>query len=165
MSFSSFLAYNKSKKTSPPGAFQSEILELGSHNNLAQHDMCQILFFKNHSTQECITLSTLIILQYYTMILHRSRIIVDAGSGGSLVAPQTSDGEVSGLFSVFCFCVFFLLYSRQGLEFAHQFSERIGRFLRKNEQMSDSLKKICDSLILSFLVNALSDSLLVTHLC
>ena len=31
--------------------------------------------------------------------------------------------------------------SKQGWEFAHWFSERITRFLRKNERMSDSLKK------------------------
>ena len=30
----------------------------------------------------------------------------------------------------------------QGWEFAHRFSERIARFLQKNERMSDSLKKI-----------------------
>ena len=29
----------------------------------------------------------------------------------------------------------------QGWEFAHRFSEQIARFLQKNEQMSDSLKK------------------------
>ena len=32
-------------------------------------------------------------------------------------------------------------------EFAHQFSEQITRFLPKNEQMSDSLEKMSDSLI------------------
>ena len=42
-----------------------------------------------------------------------------------------SDGTFSGgLFS-----------DGQGWEFAHRFSERIARFLRKNERMSDSLKK------------------------
>ena len=35
----------------------------------------------------------------------------------------------------------------QGWEFAHRFSERIARFLPKNEQMSDSLQKMSDSLI------------------
>ena len=39
------------------------------------------------------------------------------------------------------------------------FSERIARFLPKNEQMSDSLKKMRDSLIRSFLVSNLSDLL------
>ena len=48
---------------------------------------------------------------------------------------------------------------KQGWEFAHRFSERITRFLRKNEQMSDSLKKMSDSLLRSFLVSDLSDSL------
>ena len=47
----------------------------------------------------------------------------------------------------------------QGWEFAHRFSERIARFLRKNEQMSDLLKKTSNSLIRSFLVSDLSDSL------
>ena len=49
---------------------------------------------------------------------------------------------------------------KQGWEFAHRFSECISRFLPKNEQMSDSLKKISDSLIRSFLVSDLSDSLI-----
>ncbi len=48
---------------------------------------------------------------------------------------------------------------KQGWEFAHRFSERIARFLRKNERMSDSLKKTSDSLIRSFLVSDLSNSL------
>ena len=47
----------------------------------------------------------------------------------------------------------------QGWEFAHLISERIARFLSKNEQMSDSLKKMSDSLIHSFLVSKMSDSL------
>ena len=34
----------------------------------------------------------------------------------------------------------------QGWEFAHRFSERIARFLQKNERMSDSLKKTSDLL-------------------
>ena len=36
-------------------------------------------------------------------------------------------------------------------------------FLRKNERMSDSLKKTSDLLICSFLVSDLSESLMVTH--
>ena len=54
----------------------------------------------------------------------------------------------------------------QGWEFAHRFSERIARFLPKNERMSDLLKKMSDLLkkmsdllIPSFLVSDLSDSL------
>ena len=47
----------------------------------------------------------------------------------------------------------------QGWEFAHLISERIAHFLSKNEQMSDSLKKMSDSLIRSFLVSEMSDSL------
>ena len=47
----------------------------------------------------------------------------------------------------------------QGWEFAHKFSERIARFLQKNERMSNSLKKTGNSLIRSFLVSDLSDSL------
>ena len=50
-----------------------------------------------------------------------------------------------------------------GWEFAHRFSEQIARFLPKNERMSDSLKKISDSLISSFLVSDLSESLMVAH--
>ena len=64
--------------------------------------------------------------------------------------------------------------SDQGLEFAHRFSERIARFLQKNEQMSDSLKKTSDSLIFgerperfahghSILVSDLSKSLMVAY--
>ena len=34
-----------------------------------------------------------------------------------------------------------LVTKNHGWEFAHLFSEQIARFLRKNEQMSDSLKK------------------------
>ena len=51
----------------------------------------------------------------------------------------------------------------QGWEFAHLISERIARFLSKNEQMSNSLKKMSDSLIHSFLMSDLSDSLTITH--
>ena len=51
----------------------------------------------------------------------------------------------------------------QGWEFAHRYSERIARYLPKNEQMSDSLKKMSNSLICSFLVSNLSDSLTIAH--
>ena len=51
----------------------------------------------------------------------------------------------------------------QGWEFTHQFSKRIARFLPKNERMSNSLKKMSDSLIRSFLVSDLSDSLTIAH--
>ena len=51
----------------------------------------------------------------------------------------------------------------QGWQIAHRFSERIARFLPKNERMSDSLKKTSDSLIRSFLVCDLSDSLTIAH--
>ena len=47
----------------------------------------------------------------------------------------------------------------QGWEFAHLISERIARFLSKNERMSDSLKKMSDSLICSFSLSDLSESL------
>ena len=46
-----------------------------------------------------------------------------------------------------------------GWEFAHRFSERSARFLRKNLRMSDSLKKMSDMRICSFLVSHLSDLL------
>ena len=48
----------------------------------------------------------------------------------------------------------------QGWEFAHLIYEWIARFLSKNERMSNSLKKMSDSLIYSFLVSDLSDSLI-----
>ena len=51
----------------------------------------------------------------------------------------------------------------RGWEFAHLFSQRIARFLPKNERMSDSLKKTSDSLIRSFLVIKLSNSLTIAH--
>ena len=62
----------------------------------------------------------------------------------------------------------------QGLEFTHLISEQIACFLSKNEQMSDSLKKISDSLIFgerperfahdpSFPLSDLSQSLMVAH--
>ena len=51
----------------------------------------------------------------------------------------------------------------QGWEFAHRFSERIARFLPKNERMSDLLKKTNNLLIRSFLVSDLSDSLTIAH--
>ena len=41
----------------------------------------------------------------------------------------------------------------QGWECAHMISELIARFLSKNEQMTDSLKKMSNSLIRSFLVS------------
>ena len=46
------------------------------------------------------------------------------------------------------------IHLTQGWDFVHRFSERITCFLRKNEQMSDSLQKTSgDSLIRSFLVS------------
>ena len=51
------------------------------------------------------------------------------------------------------------LYFSQGWEFAHLISEQIACFLSKNERRSDSLKKMSDSLICSFLVSEMSDSL------
>ena len=51
----------------------------------------------------------------------------------------------------------------QGWEFAHLISERIARLLSKNERMSHLLKKMRDSLIRSFLVSDLSDSLTIAH--
>ena len=57
----------------------------------------------------------------------------------------------------------FSIKENQGWEFAHWFSGRIARFLPKNERMSDSLKKMSDSLICSFLVSDLSESLMVAH--
>ena len=56
-----------------------------------------------------------------------------------------------------------LLGCKQGWEFAHLISARIARFLSKNERMSDSLKKMSNSLIRSFLVSDLSDSLTIAH--
>ena len=47
----------------------------------------------------------------------------------------------------------------QGWEFAPRFPEQITCFLPKNERMSDLLKKMSDSLIRSFLVSDLSNSL------
>ena len=51
----------------------------------------------------------------------------------------------------------------QGCEFAHRFSERIARFLPKNERMSNLLKEMSVSLIRSFLVSDLSDFLTIAH--
>ena len=51
----------------------------------------------------------------------------------------------------------------QGWEFAGRFSKRIASFLPKNERMSNSLKKTSYSLIRSFLVSNLSDSLTIAH--
>ena len=47
----------------------------------------------------------------------------------------------------------------QGWEFTHRFSERIARFLPKNERVRDSRNKMSDSLIRSFLVSDLSNLL------
>ena len=52
-----------------------------------------------------------------------------------------------------------LIAHYQGWEFAHLISERIAGFLSKKERMSDSLKKMSDSLICSILVSKMSDSL------
>ena len=49
--------------------------------------------------------------------------------------------------------------SLQGWEFAKLISEQIAHFLSKNERMSNSLKKRGDSLIHSFLVSEMSNSL------
>ena len=59
----------------------------------------------------------------------------------------------------YCFKISIL----QGWEFAHLFSEQINRFLPKSEQMSASLKKVSNSLICSYLVSNLSDSLTIAH--
>ena len=53
----------------------------------------------------------------------------------------------------------YCIIGSQGWEFAYRFSERIASFLRKYEEMSDSLKITSHSLIRSFLVSDLSDSL------
>ena len=50
-----------------------------------------------------------------------------------------------------------------GIRSSHLISERIACFLAKNEPMRDSLKKMSDSLIRSFLVSDLSNSLKITH--
>ena len=50
-----------------------------------------------------------------------------------------------------------------GLGIRSSVSEQIARFLPKNEQMSDSLKKMSDSLIRSFLVSDLSNLLTIAH--
>ena len=53
--------------------------------------------------------------------------------------------------------------SLQGWEFAHRFSKQIACFLPKNEWMSNLLKKTSDSLICSFLVRDLINSLTIAH--
>ena len=53
----------------------------------------------------------------------------------------------------------------QGWKFAPRFSEKMARFLQKNEHMSNSLKKqTSDLLILSFLVSDLSNLLILSFL-
>ena len=52
--------------------------------------------------------------------------------------------------------------SRAGNSLIGFLSESLS-FLRKNERMSDSLKKMSNLLILSLLVSDLSDSLMVAH--
>ena len=87
----------------------------------------------------------------------------------------------------FCLCLFFCLFWQwpsatqkcnfQGWKFAHLISEQIARLLSKNLQMSDSLKKMSNSLICSFFgwakwvirshrsfpLSHLSKSLMVAH--
>ena len=83
--------------------------------------------------------------------------------------PEHSHGQLN----FYCLTAqqYLNLGKKQGWEFAHRFSERIARFLRNNEQMSDSLKKTSDllkqtsdSLIRSCLVSDLSNSLMVAHI-
>ena len=62
--------------------------------------------------------------------------------------------DTTSIFLGFIFVQFW-----QGWEFAHLISERISRFLSKNERMSNSLRKMSDSLIRSFLVSEMSNSL------
>ena len=52
---------------------------------------------------------------------------------------------------------------RQGWEITHLISEQIASFLSKNERMSNSIKKMSDLLIRSFLVSNLSDLLTIAH--
>ena len=56
-----------------------------------------------------------------------------------------------------------MCFKASGAGLAHPFSEWIARFLRKDEWISDPLKKTSDSLICSFLVSDLSDLLMVSH--
>ena len=58
-----------------------------------------------------------------------------------------------------CLKVFVAMNKFQGWEFAHLISERIAAFFLKNERMRDSLNKMSDSLIHSFLVSEMSDLL------
>ena len=70
----------------------------------------------------------------------------------------------SNLFSdLFLIQRIFVAASDLGWEFAHRFSERIGRFLRKIERPERFAQKTSDSLIRSFLVSDLSKSLMVAH--
>ena len=55
------------------------------------------------------------------------------------------------------------LTSDQGWEFAHRISERIARFMPKNERMSHSIKNISDALIRSFPLSDLRKLLMVAH--
>ena len=56
-----------------------------------------------------------------------------------------------------------MCWANPGLEFTHWFSERITCFWRKNEQMSDLLKKKQFAHGHSFFVSNLSDLLMVAH--
>ena len=58
---------------------------------------------------------------------------------------------------------FLQLTFNQNWEFAHLISEQMARFLSKNEGMSDLLKKISNSLIRSFFVSKMSNSLMIAH--
>ena len=67
---------------------------------------------------------------------------------------------------IICYREYFIVQYFQSWEFAHGLSERIARFLRKYERMSDWLKNeqfAQKRAICSFLVSNLSDSLMVAH--
>ena len=81
------------------------------------------------------------------------RIKLTGSTGNKLLLAKLTETRKYKTFNTF------LVHSRQGWEFAHLISERIASFLSKNEQMSDSLKKMSDSLIRSFLVSEMSDLL------
>ena len=76
---------------------------------------------------------------------------------------EESEGQRSEMLKEKISCKVPVWLALLGWEFAHWVSEQIARFLRKNEQMSDSLKKTSNLLICSFLVRDLSDWLTIAH--
>ena len=130
-----------------------------------QYYRCYLISYHMFPVTSFITIYSLLphILQYITCCLIYYNMFAVASYIYYNIFAVTSYLKICSLvpnsLSICSYLICILLYYSQGWEFAQLISERIARFLSKNERMRDLLKKKSDSLILSFLVSEMSDSL------